>query len=183
MARIPALAVPETAPAAVRKLLDGVQLRLGRVPNLYRTLALSPAALQGYVALDRALRGGVLPAPTRVRIALAIAERAGADYCLSAHVHFARNAAGLDDAEITANRNGASNDPTVHAAMRFATALVCSGGAVSDAELAAFKAAGYGDDAAIEIAALVALHTLSTTLNKLARLEVDFPVVTARNAA
>lgn len=183
MVRIPALATLEAAPAAVRKLLDAVQLRWGRVPNLYRTLARSPAALQGYVGLDRALRRGVLPATTRVRIALAVAERAGADYCLSAHIHFARNAGGLDDAEITANRNGASNDPTVDAAIRFATALARTGGAVSDAEFAAFKAAGYGDDAAIEITALVALHTLATTLNKLARLEVDFPVVSARAAA
>ncbi len=183
MVRIPALATPEAAPAAVRKLLDRVQLRLGRVPNLYRTLALSPAALQGYVALDRALRGGALSAATRTRIALALTERAGADYCLSAHIHFARTAVGLDDAEITANRNGASNDPTADAAVRFATALARAGGAVCDADLAAFKAAGYGDDAAIEIVALVALHTLTTTLNKLARLEVDFPVVVARAAA
>jgi hypothetical protein len=37
-----------------------------------------------------------------------------------AHTYLAKNVAKLDDAEITANRNGASNDPKADAAVRFA---------------------------------------------------------------
>jgi uncharacterized peroxidase-related enzyme len=170
MARIPPL-----APEAVS--------HLGTVPNLIRVLAHSRAALQGYRALDRALNATTLSAQTRARIAVAIAELNGADYCLSEHVHRARTVAKLDDAEITANRNGASNDPTADAAVRLAVALARQRGAVSDAEFAAFKAAGYGDAAAIEIAALVALNTLTNTVSKLARPDIDFPPVTTRVAA
>ncbi len=180
MPRIPTVATVETAPAAARPSLETVERQLGRVPNLYRVLALSPAALQGYLALDAALRQGALCCETRERIALAIAELNGCDYCLSAHTHIARTVTALDDVEITANRNGASNDLAADAAVRFAVALARTRGAVADAALAAFKAAGHGDAEAIEIAALVALNTLANTVNKLARTEIDFPVVTVR---
>jgi uncharacterized peroxidase-related enzyme len=183
MARIPTIDAVDAASPAVRPLLDAVQDEFGRVPNMVRVLARSPAALQGYLALDGALRTTALPPATRTRIALAIAERNGCAYCLSAHTHSARTAAKLNDAEITANRNGASNDLQADAAVRFALALERARGAVSDAELAAFKAAGHGDTEAIEIAALVALNTLGNTVNQLARTEVDFPVVTARATA
>ena len=44
------------------------------MPNLFRLVANSPSALQGYVALFDALNKGSLPAPTRERIALAVSE-------------------------------------------------------------------------------------------------------------
>jgi AhpD family alkylhydroperoxidase len=46
-----------------------------------------------------------------VHLALVVAEINGCGYCLSAHTYVAKNLAKLDDAEITANRNGASNRP------------------------------------------------------------------------
>jgi uncharacterized peroxidase-related enzyme len=174
---------PDGAPAAARPLLDQIQRETGRLSNLIRVLAHSPAALAAYRALDGALRQGTLDAAMRARIALAVAELERCDYGLSAHIYSARTHAGLDDAEITANRNGASNDPTADAALRFAATLARTHGAIADADLAAFKAAGYDDAQALEIAALVALHTLTSTVNKLARTAIDFPAVTARVAA
>jgi uncharacterized peroxidase-related enzyme len=183
MPRIPAIATTEAAPAAARPMLDAVRRRLGRIPNLLRVLARSPAALQGYLALDTAQRKSTIAPETQERIALAVAELSRCDYGLSAHAYAARHAAKLDDAEITANRNGASNCPVADAAVRLAAQLARTRGAVSDAELAAFKAAGYSDAQAIEIAVLVALHTLTSTVNNLAQTDIDFPVVTARPAA
>ena len=49
-------------------------------------------------------------APTHERIALAVAETNGCDYCLSAHAYLGRHVAKLDDAEMIANRGGNSND-------------------------------------------------------------------------
>jgi AhpD family alkylhydroperoxidase len=64
------------------------------------------------------LNNGELPPATRKRIALAVAEINGCTYCFSAHTYLGKNLAKLDDAEITANRNGASNDPKADAAVR-----------------------------------------------------------------
>ena len=62
-------------------------------------LSNSPAALEGYLGLSGALNKGALPAPTRERIALAVAEINGCNYCLSAHTYLGKNLARLDDAE------------------------------------------------------------------------------------
>ncbi len=90
-----------------------------------------------------ALGKGSLPAATRERIALAVAEINGCGYCLSAHTYLGRNVAKLDDAEITANRSGTSTDPKADAAVHFAATVTKARGHVEDADLRAVKMAGY----------------------------------------
>jgi uncharacterized peroxidase-related enzyme len=173
----------EAAPAASQSLLRAVESKLGVAPNVHRTVANSPAALEGYVGMSGALAKGVLPAATHERIALAVAEYNGCDYCLSAHTYLGRNLAKLDDAEMTANRNGSSNDPKAAAAVRFARLVLEQRGHVSDAAVAAVKAAGYDDAAVIEIVQHVALNVWTNYINTVAGTVIDFPVVTARKAA
>ena len=76
----------DAAPAASQPLLDAVEKQLGVVPNLFRLVALSPAALQGFLGLNGAL-GKALDVRTRERIAIAVAQVNGCDYCLSAHTY------------------------------------------------------------------------------------------------
>ncbi|GAA0584245.1 carboxymuconolactone decarboxylase family protein [Rhizomicrobium electricum] len=183
MSRLSIPATIDAAPVASRSFLEAVKKQLGLVPNLFRLVANSPAALEGYLGLSGALGKGTLPAPTRERIALAVAEANGCDYCLSAHTYLAKNLAKLDDAEITANRSGASNDPKADAALAFAVKVVRARGHVSDADVAAVKAAGYDDAQVIEIVQHVALNTWTNYINSVAETEIDFPVVTVRKAA
>jgi uncharacterized peroxidase-related enzyme len=182
MSRIPIPAVISDAPAASQPLLETVKKQLGVVPNLFRLVATSPAALQGYVALSEALGKGALPAATRERIALAIAEINGCDYCLS-HTYLGKNLAKLDDAEIAANRDGASNDAKADAAIRFAAKVARERGHVSEGDVNAVKLAGYDDTQVIEIVLHVALNTWTNYINEVAKTDIDFPVVTGRKAA
>lgn len=183
MSRIPTPASIEAAPAAAQPLLQAVNKQLGTVPNLFRLVANSPAALEGYLGLSGALSKGTLPAPTRERIALAVAEINGCSYCLSAHTYLGKNLAKLDDAEVTANRSGTSNDPKAAAAVQFAVAVVKNRGHIADNDLQAVRDAGYTDAQIIEIVQHVALNTWTNYLNEVAKTDVDFPVVTARSAA
>ena len=183
MSRIPTPAAISDAPAASQPLLEAVKKQLGVVPNLFRLVANSPAALQGYLGLSGALGKGALPAATRERIALAVAEINGCDYCLSAHTYLGKNLAKLDDAEIAANRNGASNDPKADAAVRFAAKVARERGHVSEEDLRAVKLAGYDDAQVIEIVLHVALNTWTNYINTVAETDIDFPVVTAQKAA
>lgn len=183
MSRIPTPASIEAAPEASRPLLEVVKQQLGSAPNLFRVVANSPAALEGHLGMFAALGKGKLSLATRQRIALAVAEINGCDYCLSAHTYLGKNLAKLDDAEMTANRNGSSNDPKAEAAVRFATIVARERGTVSDAELNAVRAAGYDDPQIIEIVQHVALNVWTNYINKVAGTDIDFPVVTARKAA
>ena len=183
MSRIPTPASIADAPEKSRPLLEAVKKQLGVVPNLFHLVSTSPQALEGYLGLSGALGKGALPAATRERIALAVAETNGCDYCLSAHTYLGKNLAKLDDGEITANRNGASNDPKADAAVRFAVKVVRERGHVSAADLAAVKLAGYSDAQVIEIVQHVALNTWTNYVNEVFKTDIDFPVVEARKAA
>jgi uncharacterized peroxidase-related enzyme len=175
MSRIPTPAGIDDAPEAARPLLAAVQKQLGSVPNLFRVVANSPAALEGYLGLHGALAKGGLDARTRERIALAVAERNGCGYCLAAHSYLGRNLAKLEEAEILANRAGGSTDARAAAAVRFAVQVVETRGHVADADLAALRDAGFTDAQVIEIVLHVALNTLTNYVNEVARTEVDFP--------
>ncbi len=182
MSRIPTPATVAEAPEKSRPLLEAVNKQLGVVPNMFRLISTSPQSLEGYLGLSAALGHGALPPATRERIALAVAEINGCDYCLSAHTYLGRNLARLDDAEITANRGGASNDPKADAAVRFAAAVTRAHGHIADADLAAVRSAGYTDAQVIEIVQHVALNTWTNYVNEVFKTDIDFPVVQARQA-
>jgi uncharacterized peroxidase-related enzyme len=118
-----------------------------------------------------------LPAATRERIALALAEINGCDYCLAAHTYLARNVAKLDDAEVSANRAGTSNDIEAMAAVRFAANVTRLRGHVTSEAFAAIKAAGYTDSQIIEIVQHVALNTWTNYINTVAQTQIDFPPI------
>ncbi len=167
----------EASPEASQPLLAAVQKQLGVVPNLFRLIGSSPAALEGFLGLSGALGKGRLDVKTRNRLALAVAEANGCDYCLSAHSYLGKNVAKLDDAEMAANREGSSSDARAAAAVRFAQQVVRARGHVTDAELQAVKAAGYDDAQVVEIVLHVVLNTLTNYVNEVAKTEIDFPVV------
>lgn len=183
MSRIPTPATIAAAPAAAQPLLEAVKKQIGSAPNLFRLTATSPAALEGYLSLNGALAKGALDAATRERIALAVAQVNGCRYCLAAHTYLGRNVAKLDDAEIAANRNGHSSDPKADAAVSFARKVTLDRGAVTDADFAQVRAAGYSDAEIVEIVAHVALNTLTNYINEVFGTEVDFPVVPVTQAA
>jgi uncharacterized peroxidase-related enzyme len=159
-----------------------VKRQLGAVPNMFRLIGNSPAALEGYLGLNLALSQGQLDAKTRTRIAMTVAELNGCDYCLSAHTYLGTNLVKLDAAELSANRDGSSSDARSAAALHFARKLVIERGRVSAADVDAVKTAGYSDAEVIEIILHVALNTFTNYVNTAVATEIDFPVVAHRAA-
>lgn len=175
MSRIPTPVTIADAPAAAQPHLQAVEKKLGSVPNLFRLVATSPKTLDAFLGFSGALSTGALPAATRERIALAVAQINGCDYCLAAHSYVGRNLAGLDAAEIAANRAGGSTDPKAAAAVAFAAKLVTDRGAVSQEDVVAVRNAGYSDAQILEIIGHVALNTFTNYVNEALGTEVDFP--------
>ena len=169
----------DAAPASAQPLLEAVNTQIGSVPNLFRLVANSPAALEGYLGMSGALSKGTLPAQTRERIALAVAQVNGCNYCLSAHSYLGKNLAKLSDAEIAANRHGGSLDPKADAAVRFAAKVVRERGHGSDVDVQAVRIAGYDDAQIVEIVQHVALNTWTNYINEVAKTEIDFPAAQA----
>ena len=177
MSRIPTPASIDLSPAASQPLLHAVNKQLGSVPNLFRLVGNSPAALEGYLAMSGALAKGALPAATRERIALAVAEINACGYCLAAHTYLGKNLAKLSDAEIAANRDGGSTDAKADAAVRFAAKVTQTRGHTDEQDLNAVRAAGYSDAQIIEIVQHVALNIWTNYINEVALTDIDFPAI------
>lgn len=172
---------PATATGKAKSLLDAVQAQLGVMPNFIRVLANAPAALEGFLGLYSIAGNGVLDQATRTRIALAVAEQNGCQYCVSVHTALGQGA-GLADSEIAAAREGSSAEPKADAAVKFARALVASLGEVSTDQFDAARAA-LTEEELIEVITHVALNVFTNILGKSTQVEIDFPEVALLSAA
>ncbi|HQU82068.1 MAG TPA: carboxymuconolactone decarboxylase family protein [Pyrinomonadaceae bacterium] len=174
MQKITAIKHEETT-GKVKELLDGVNAKLGFVPNMMATMASSPAVLEGYLNLSGAL-GTSLNAKLREQIALTVAEINGCQYCASAHSAIGKMV-GLDGVAIEAARQAISSDAKTDAGLKFAKALVISRGKVTESEIEAVKSAGFSEREISEIVANVALNIFTNYFNETAKTVVDFPAV------
>ena len=181
MSRIPPLE-PSTAAGERKALLDQIHGAFGVVPNMFRVVAHSSAALRAMWGAFGALGQGVLPPALGEQIAVAIANRNGCEYCLAAHTAIGRKH-GVSSAQMADAQLGRSADPKTAAALAFALAVVERRGQVRDAEVAALRAAGYGDEAIVEIVAHVALNLFTNYVNVALGTPLDFPAVKLQRAA
>ena len=158
------------------RLLDGVEKKLGMLPNMIATMAHSESVLQSYLSFSQSLSTGVIPPTLREQIALTVAESNQCGYCLAAHSAIGASV-GLTGDELSDARLAASLDRKTEAALRFARRIVLSQGGVSDEDVAAVRDAGYGDEEIAEIIGHVALNTFTNYFNRVADTSIDFPRV------
>ena len=167
---------PATATGKTKQLFDGVQAKLGIVPNLFRVFGNSPAALEGYLNFSGALASGVLDAKVREQIALAVAEINYCGYCLSAHTYIGGKV-GLNESEITAARKVSATDEHTTAILNLARSIVVQRGELSETEFKAVRSAKLTEAEIVETVANVAVNILTNYLNHVAQTVVDFPEV------
>ena len=165
-----------TANAEQKDLLDAIQTQLGMVPNFLKVFANSPVALRAFLGLHGVANDGSLDPQTRERIALALAQQNTCEYCLSAHTAIGAKA-GLNRAEIQANREGSSQDAKAAVAVKLAKSLAEHKGEISTTEILEARNAGYSDADIVEIITHVGMNILTNILGKASRVEIDFPKV------
>jgi len=170
MSRIPTLNI-EQAVESARPLLEGVQKKIGFLPNVFKTLAHAPAVLSAYMQHSAALGKTSLTAVEKETIALATSQINGCDYCLAAHTLFASKS-GMSASEIESARYG-----RLDAIAALAKKITESRGRLTDDDMASARAAGINDAKIIEVTAHVAAMTLTNYLNNVAQTEVDFPAI------
>jgi uncharacterized peroxidase-related enzyme len=162
-----------TAPAASADILSGVEKAWGFVPNLHRVLAESPAALEAYSTLWSIAEKTGFTAQERNIVYLAIIYENECTYCMAGHTNLSRMAK-VDPAAIAAVREGRPvADPKLEALRQFAAKVTRERGVVSEADVAAFKQAGYDNRAALDVLVLAATKLISNYTNHLAETPND----------
>ena len=158
----------ETAPEASRPLLASIGNAWGLVPNLHTVLAESPVALEAYATLWGLVEKTRFTPVERNLVYLAVIYENGCEYCMAGHTGLSRMA-GVPAEHIAAVREGRPiADARLEALRRFAALLVRDRGFVPEAEVAAFKAAGYDNAAVLDILIVAATKLISNYANHLA---------------
>ena len=168
---------PQTATGQTKTLFDGVQGKLGVVPNLFRVMGNAPAALKGYLTFSAALADGQFSPKVREQIALTVAQTNQCAYCLSAH-SFIGGKLGLTQQDLAEARQAHATDPRTEAILKLAQRIVTQRGELGAAGLEEARRAGLTDGDIVEAVAHVALNTFSNYINHIAGTVIDFPEVT-----
>jgi AhpD family alkylhydroperoxidase len=161
-----------TAPEETARLLRGMSDAGGSVSKFIGVLAGSPAAMRAFARMRHELRGGVLPRPTRERIALAVAERRGDSYSVAQHARTAR-AAGLGLDEVSRARSWSSSDPREAALLAFLKALFDAEGRPANYLLEEAREVDWSDEELLEAVAHVALNEFQSLMSNAAALPQD----------
>lgn len=169
--QLPALS-PADAPPRSRELLDQIIARRGPVGDMVASMAHSPALLQGYLELSRAMKRVKLPRTLSEKISIALQEWIGCGVCLAAHIEAGR-AAGLADTDIALARNATSTHGREAALITFAVRVLTEPSTITPGDVDALLAAGWHQRVIAEIVGLVALNQLTGSFNLVAGITAD----------
>ncbi|MED7931544.1 carboxymuconolactone decarboxylase family protein [Nonomuraea sp. LP-02] len=161
---------PAGAPGRSKELLNDILDRRGSVGEMVATMAHSPALLEGYLNLSRAMKRVKLPRALSEKVSLAVQEWIGCGTCMQAHVEAGR-AAGLSEADIALARQGTSTDAREAALIAVAVRVLAEPSSITDADVAGLRAHGWSDRVIAEIVGVVALNLLTGAFNLLAGLQ------------
>lgn len=180
MQRISSLPI-DTTNETVAPLFSAIRAKMGGVPNILRTMAQSPAALEAYLSFSGALSIGRFSDAQRELIALAAAAENSCDYCASAHTALGKMA-GLDQDDMRMIINGGELPSSDGAIVAMARNIVKQRGVISDHQIAAFYEGGFDEGQLVELIAVVTMNIFTNYFNHIAATEIDFPVVSTKAA-
>ncbi|MDO7084367.1 carboxymuconolactone decarboxylase family protein [Pseudocolwellia sp. AS88] len=165
----------ESAPEGSKPLLEGSVKAFGMLPNLHGVLASSPQILEAYQVLHKLFTESSFDAEELTVVWQAINVEHGCNYCVPAHTGIAHSMK-VDPALTEALRNQeAMPTAKLQALLDMTLIIVRNRGHVSEEELAAFYAAGYGEQQVLEIILALSQKVISNYSNHIANTPVDAP--------
>lgn len=165
---------PDETHRSARALLAGIVERHGDAGPMVRAMAHSPALLQGFLELSRAVKRVAIPRPLAEKISLALQEWIGCALCLAAHTTDGL-AAGLTESDIALARQATSTDAREATLITYAVRVLTEPASLTDADIDELRARGWTDRVLADVVGLVALNQLTGSFNLVAGLEPAEP--------
>ena len=163
----------ETAPEGSKALLENSQKAYGMIPGLHGVLAASPELLKAYQELHQLFTETSFNNDELTVVWQTINVEHGCHYCVPAHTGIAKMMK-VDDAIIDALRNQTPlADAKLEALRTLTLSITRNRGNVSQADLEAFYAAGYGEQQVLEIILGLSQKVISNYTNHIANTPVD----------
>ena len=163
----------DSAPKESKHALEEVNRRYGQIPNLWGTLANSPALLNGYMALNQQWERSSLTAREREFVFLSASVANQCPYCMAGYT------AGLKHMNVGGDiirqvlNNDTVGDPKLNALVTLVKEIVNNRGFLTDPVRDAFLAAGYQENIILEILIGVAMKTMANYVDHLFPIPID----------
>jgi uncharacterized peroxidase-related enzyme len=160
---------PEAGPALAR-----ARQQFGFVPGALARMASSPGLVQGFSAVHAIFeRQAKLTPLEREVVVMAVSVYNACHTCVALHTGLLRRLQ-AQPALIEALREGREiGDPRLEALRRFVERVLATRGAVGEPALAAFLAAGYDHQQALDVVLAIGTFTLTTYANRLTGVPLD----------
>lgn len=163
----------ESAPEASKPLLEGSLKAFSMLPNLHAVLASAPGALDAYQKLHELFTNTSFNAEELTVVWQTINVEHECHYCVPAHTGIAHSMK-VDPALTEALRNGQAMPTEKLQALHDVTlSMVRNRGNVSEQDMQAFFAAGYGQQQILEVILGLSQKVISNYVNHVAKTPVD----------
>jgi len=165
----------ESAPEGSKSLLENSQKAYGMIPGLHGVLAASPKILEAYQTLHQLFTETSFNEEEMTVVWQTINVEHACHYCVPAHTGIAKMMK-VDDTITEALRNETPlADAKLEALRTMTLTIVRNRGNVTQEDLDAFYAAGYGEQQVLEIILGLSQKVISNYTNHIAHTPVDEP--------
>ena len=163
----------DTAPQKSRLILQTTQKQLGFIPNLFGTMAESPAVLEAYQSLAVLFDQTAFTVTEQQLVLLSISRFRNCTYCLAAHGTIAKMHK-VSPAIITAvYYNQPLVDVKLEALRSFTREVLNVDGWIKQPALQAFYQAGYQQQHVLDVILAISFKTLSNYINHINDTAID----------
>ncbi len=162
----------QDAAEKIKPVFEGMERKIGAVPNVFRAMAHNPEMLEAFLALNATLPKTQLDGKLRELAYIKTSELNGCDYCLHHHRAMGKKA-GLDDRQVAETAEFESSDAydeLQRSVMRYAEQVTRHIN-VDDAVFAALKPA-LNDRQIVELAMTVGIANFTNRVTETLRLEL-----------
>jgi AhpD family alkylhydroperoxidase len=163
----------ESAPDGSAEALEGIESRVGFVPNLAATMAGSPVLVTAFGDMQPTLGRSTLTGLEREVVALTLSHANTADYPLAAHGRFAVMQGGSPELVDALCAGGTLTDARLDALATFTRVMIQTRGHVPTPALDSFLAAGYTAENVLEVVAQLGYTTMANLVANIAGPPID----------
>ena len=165
----------ESAPERSKPALQQLQSAFGMIPNIAGAMATSPVLIDSLVGLFGNVHGGSFTEAQIQTVLLTDAVTNASTWAVAFHTALALKE-GIDPADVEAIREGRPpKDVQLAALSTLAKTMIEKRGRLDDKEVEQFISAGFGEELALEVIAIVAASTITNYTASITKPPLEAP--------
>jgi uncharacterized peroxidase-related enzyme len=154
-------------------IFEQLENKVGFVPNIYATYALSDYALSKYLAFSNGKTS--LTGRQKEAVYLVTSQVNGCTYCQAAHTASGKQHGFSDDQILEIRGGSASFDPKLDAIVKLAKGIAEKRGQVDDQLVDEYFALGFDEGNLVDVIVAVGEKTITNMVHNVTHIPIDFP--------